>query len=170
MIKENEQSKDQSFVCPACGAVARRSGARFCHTCGRRFATDAAYLPTDALRASYHLQQYGSASRAKLKPAPHRSHSFVYGHNRKPSFTPSQNSIAALALASVAYALIPFLGILFCPGAILFGGWGAVRARNLPGMDGRRAALFSVCAGILIFVAQLLLCWMLSRIPQWATL
>lgn len=170
MIQESEQLRDQSVVCPACGAAAHRPGARFCHTCGRGFATDAAYLPTDALRASYHLQQHGSIPRMKLKSAPRLSPSVASSRIQKRQFTPSQNSIAAIALASVAYALVPFLGIIFCPGAILFGSWGAVRSRSLPGMDGRRAALFSVCAGILIFVAQLLLWWMLSRIPQWTTL
>ena len=83
------------------------------------------------------------------------------------SFAPNHNPIAALALAAVAYALVPFLGILFCPGAIFFGGWGVARARREPHADGFRAAFFSLCAGLLILCVQLLLWWMLRRVTHW---
>lgn len=169
LADKGRQSQNHLLICPACGASARRASARFCHTCGRRFAVDLTYVPTDALRASYHLQQSPSALRVKHKPFQRLPRSRAAHANSRAPRASSGNPLAALALASVAYALIPFLGILFCPGAITFGCWGVTRAGRLPNGDGHRAALFSICAGMLILVAQLLLWWMLSRVPQWAT-
>lgn len=156
-------------VCPACGARARRAAASFCHTCGRAFALDAGYMPADALRASYHLQR--EIARPSLRVR-HKSDAYaresVMRHGRaKLPFAPAYNSAAALALAAIVYALIPFLGIIFCPGAIVCGGLGAVRARRLFAMDGWRASLFSICAAVLIFCAQVWLWMMLRNIPHW---
>ena len=153
--------------CPACGAKARRLAARFCHTCGRSFAIDSDYLPADALRASYHLQR--EAARPALRVR-HKSVAQEFVARRgsaKLPFAPRRNSAAALALAAIVYALIPFLGIIFCPAAILCGMLGAVRARRSFAMDGWRAALFSIFAGVGIFCAQVWLWMILRHIPHW---
>lgn len=149
-------------MCPACGTRARRVAARFCRTCGRRFAADIGYLPCDSLRASYHLQQHATHA---TNMTPHHRTTCTPPETGKP-FVPTRNSVAALALASVAYALIPFLGILFCPVAISFGAWGAARAARVAQVDGWRAAVFSIVCGILLLVAQLLLWWMLHRMAH----
>ena len=83
-----------------------------------------------------------------------------------------EGGAAATAFAFVTYALVPYLGILFCPGALLFGGVGLVRAWRAPGGVGRasaaRASALSILLGLLVLCAQLLLWWILYKVPEWA--
>ncbi len=152
------ESQSPARACPACGAKARRADARFCSACGRRL--DETYLPADALRASYSVQKPRPASR---------------GTGRKPikssmaSIHPARNTNGAstTALAFVTYALVPYLGILFCPGAVLMGGVGLYNSYRAPERGGRRASYASVIVGLLIFCAQLFLWWILYKIPHW---
>lgn len=83
------------------------------------------------------------------------------------SFGKSQNDASQTALAFVTYALVPYLGILFCPGALLLGGVGLWRSRRTPHAAGRRASFLSIALGLLIFVAQLFLWWLLYKVPDW---
>ena len=80
----------------------------------------------------------------------------------------SENGAAATAMAFVTYALVPYLGILFCPGALLFGGVGLVRAWRAPQSGHTRAAVVSLALGLLVFCVQLLLWWILYKVPEWA--
>jgi hypothetical protein len=80
----------------------------------------------------------------------------------------SKNGAAATAMAFVTYALVPYLGILFCPGALLFGGVGLVRAWRAPQSGHTRAAVVSLALGLLVLCAQLLLWWILYKVPEWA--
>ena len=81
----------------------------------------------------------------------------------------NNNGASTTALAFVTYALVPYLGILFCPGALLMGGVGLYRSYSAPELGGRRASYFGIAFGILIFIAQVFLWWILYKIPQWAT-
>lgn len=78
------------------------------------------------------------------------------------------NGASTTALAFVTYALVPYLGILFCPGALLMGGVALYRSYSAPERGGRRASYFAVGFGLLIFIAQIFLWWILYKIPQWA--
>ena len=80
----------------------------------------------------------------------------------------SENGAAATAMAFVTYALVPYLGILFCPGALLFGGVGLVRAWRAPHTGHARAAALSLALGLLVLCAQLLLWWILYKVPEWS--
>ena len=148
--------------CPACGAKARRVDARFCSACGRRL--DDTYLPADALRASYNPQRPRPVSRGAT------------GKLRKPikssmeAINPARNTNGAstTALAFVTYALVPYLGILFCPGAVVMGGLGLYNSYRSPARGGRRASYASVLVGLLVFCAQLFLWWILYKVPEWA--
>ena len=80
----------------------------------------------------------------------------------------SENGAAATAMAFVTYALVPYLGILFCPGALLFGGVGLVRAWRAPQSGHARAAALSLALGLLVLCAQLLLWWILYKVPEWS--
>jgi hypothetical protein len=151
----------QERTCPACGALARRGQAHFCATCGRSL-TEGAYLPADALRASYHLQHRQAALHQRMNIK-----------NRIRSFsakfpTPNRNNASQTALAFVTYALVPYLGILFCPGAVLMGGIGLVRSWRVPDVGGRRASYAGVVFGVMILGVQIFLWWILYKMPHWA--
>ena len=153
-------------VCPACGATARRAKAEFCATCGRSLSLDS-YLPADALRASYHLQQQkfylpppAQASPARRRQADAASKSFMGNHN----------GAASLALAFVTFSLVPYLGILFCPGSFVMGGVGLFYARRAPHRGGQRASWFSIAMAFVVCAAQVFLWWILYKVPEWSQL
>ena len=79
-----------------------------------------------------------------------------------------RSGASSSALAFAAYALVPYLGILFCPGALLFGGVGLVRSLRTPHAAGRRDAALCLALGLLILCAQLLLWWILYKVPEWS--
>ena len=155
-------SESRTRDCPACGAKARRADARFCAACGRRL--DETYLPADALRASYSVQRARPVSGGRHKGGVKRIKSSMA------SIHPARNTNGAsmTALAFVTYALVPYLGILFCPGAVLMGGVGLYNSYRAPERGGRRASCYGVAFGVLIFCAQLFLWWILYKVPQWA--
>lgn len=149
-------------ACLACGADARRVEARFCSACGRSM--DENYLPADALRASYNLQHRRSVSQrggggTNSKPLKNSMSSIMA--------VPNKNGASTTALAFVTYALVPYLGILFCPGAFLMGGVGLYKSYRAPERGGRRASYLSLMFGLLIFCTQLFLWWILYKIPEW---
>lgn len=82
--------------------------------------------------------------------------------------TPNRNGASTTALAFVTYSLVPYLGILFCPGAVLMGSIGLVRSLRVPQLGGRRASSASLVCGVVIFSVQILLWWILYKVPQWA--
>ncbi len=151
-------------ACPACGVEARRVDARYCSACGRSL--DESYLPMDALRASYNLQQQRrrtvsrNDSKASVKPLKSSMSSIFPARN--------SNGASTTALAFVTYSLVPYLGILFCPGAVLMGSVGLYNSYRAPERGGRRASYMGLTFGVLIFCAQLFLWWILYKIPEWA--
>ena len=79
------------------------------------------------------------------------------------------NGLAATARAFATYSLVPYLGILFCPGAVVVGTVGVVRSYSSPQMAaGRSACYLSTAMGIVVTIAQLLLWWILYQVPSWA--
>jgi len=165
-------------ACPACGTCARRVDARFCATCGKTFDDDG-YLPADAIRASYHFQgrqpsamvaTTQSTRRSALNCPTSRRASAAMSGRRVSSmpFHKNQNGASTTALAFVTYALVPYLGILFCPGALWMGSIGLARAYRAPHAGGRRASMLSIVLGVVIFGAQLFLWWILYKIPDWS--
>lgn len=166
------QTDSAQQSCPACGAPARRGAAQFCATCGREL--DLAYLPADALRSSYHAH---AARRASSE----RDDGFALNRMRPKSRlrpttksravqlpTPHRNGAAMIALAFVTYSLVPYLGILFCPGAVLMGGVGLLRSFHLPQRGGRKASYACVAFGVLVLGLQILLWWLLYKVPEWS--
>jgi len=77
----------------------------------------------------------------------------------------NRSGVSATALAFVTYALVPYLGILFCPGAVLLGSIGLLRSRHA---RTRRDSALSVALGLAILCAQLLLWWILYKVPEWS--
>ena len=75
-----------------------------------------------------------------------------------------------MLLAFLAYALVPYLGILFCPGAIVVGSVNLLRrTRSTQSVEAisRTAAAAGILAGFLILCAQLFLWWLLYKAPEW---
>ncbi|MBS1795624.1 MAG: hypothetical protein JSS81_17345 [Acidobacteria bacterium] len=62
--------------------------------------------------------------------------------------------------------MVPYLGILFVPLTFLIGGCGYVAARRRPQLGGRRLALRSLSAGLLVLGVQLFLWWLLYIVPE----
>ena len=164
--REPDAGREARAVCPACGAAGRRAGARFCATCGRELRGAAEYFPLDSLRASYHLQDRRAAARVGRLVA-HTSRAAAPPRPRAMPLDRNSNGAAGVALAFVTYSLVPYLGILFCPGALVMGGVGLLRAQRAPHVGGRRAAATSIVLGVIILGAQIFLWWILYKIPEW---
>ena len=79
-----------------------------------------------------------------------------------------KNSASAIARTFATYALIPYLGILFCPGAVVMGTIGLARSYREPQFGGRAGSYLSILAGFLVLGIQLLLWWILYKVPEWA--
>ncbi|HEU4597410.1 MAG TPA: hypothetical protein VFS10_19935 [Pyrinomonadaceae bacterium] len=164
--KEEAGLERQTRQCPSCGAEARREAARFCATCGRRLEGD--YFPTDAVRASYRYERRPVAAQAVEAGRRARVARTVVVRQRG-EVMPSRNlnGASTTALAFVTYALVPYVGILFCPGALLMGGIGLVRAYRAPHVGGGRASALGVVLGVLLLCVHLLLWWILYKVPEW---
>ena len=76
------------------------------------------YFPSDTLRASYHLQ-HGRAA-AQLAGRIHQADAAARPRpsTRAMPIDRNLNGASTTALAFATYALVPYLGILFCPGAL----------------------------------------------------
>lgn len=142
-----------SPTCSACGANIEREFSKFCRVCGKLLRED--YQPLDRLRASYRLQ--GKSFRFEKR---------VEEIEPENLFEENRNSASTTASAFVVYSLVPYLGILFCPGAFLMGGIGAVRAHRQPFLGGGKNSLYSIALSVIIFALQILLWWLLYIIPE----
>lgn len=80
-----------------------------------------------------------------------------------------QEGLAATARAFATYSLVPYLGILFCPGAVLVGTIGVFRSYSSPRATSTRTACYvSTAIGVVVLLVQLLLWWILYKVPVWA--
>jgi len=81
-----------------------------------------------------------------------------------------QSSLAATARAFATYSLVPYLGILFCPGAVVVASVGLMKlsAESLADRDARRICITSLLVGAVLLAIQLTLWWILYKVPIWA--
>ena len=79
-------------------------------------------------------------------------------------------SMAATARAFATYSLVPYLGILFCPGAVLVGTLGLLKSyrSDASGSSNRTVCYVSVIIGFIVLLVQLFLWWILYKVPEWA--
>ncbi len=139
-----------SQICSACGADIKREFAKFCRVCGKHLLEE--YQPLDTLRASYRLQG--------------KNFQFEKAEEITDLFAENKNSASATASAFVVYSLVPYLGILFCPGAFVMGGVGAFVSYRKPYLGGGRTSVCSIVLSIVIFAVQIFLWWLLYIIPE----
>jgi hypothetical protein len=81
------------------------------------------------------------------------------------------NGLPGTARAFATYSLVPYLGIVFCPGAVLLGTVGVVRSyrsQQMSSESGRGVCYASTIVGLLLLAVQLLLWWVLYQVPIWA--
>ena len=77
-------------------------------------------------------------------------------------------NLAAMARAFATYSLVPYLGILFCPGAVVVGSLGIVESYRARQTDYRVACYISLIVGLMVLAIQSLLWWILYKVPVWA--
>ena len=81
------------------------------------------------------------------------------------------SGLPGTARAFATYSLVPYLGILFCPGAVLLGTLGVVRSyrsQQISRESGRGVCYASMIVGLIVLVVQLVLWWLLYQAPKWA--
>jgi hypothetical protein len=79
--------------------------------------------------------------------------------------------VAGTARAFATYSLVPYLGIVFCPGAVVLGTLGVVRSHRsqLPVADsGRGSCYLSLTIGFVVLAVQIMLWWLLYQVPAWS--
>lgn len=146
---------DRRGECSACGTAIERDFAKFCRVCGKLLLEE--YEPLDALRASYRLQGKFFQSELSKNSKNDRVENL---------FEENRNAASATASAFVVYSLVPYLGILFCPGALLMGGFGVLTAYRKPFLGGGKTSVYSIVLSVIIFAVQILLWWLLYIVPD----
>lgn len=113
------------------------------------------YQPLDAIRSSYGMQRKSlPVERAASVP-------------KTPDlFAVDRNAISDTAWACVVYSMVPYIGILFVPLAVMIGAVGYFAARRQPYLGGKRIAIVSVCLSFGVLIVQIFLWWLLYIIPE----
>ncbi len=145
--------KTKNFVCPACGSDVQSDGV-ICRICGKRLSEG--YQPLDLLRASYRLQ-------GKPLVKMHETESFLAEENL---FETNKNSASETAFACFVYSLVPYLGIIFIPLALIAGSYGIFVAETNPELGGKKLSLISLSLSLFVLILQILLWWLLYLIPE----
>ncbi len=78
------------------------------------------------------------------------------------------NNASTTARAFATYALVPYLGILFCPGALVMAGVGVYQSYREPDPASRNSSYAIILVSMLVLCAQLALWWILYKAPVWA--
>lgn len=80
------------------------------------------------------------------------------------------SGLAGTARAFATYSLVPYLGIVFCPGAVVLGSVGIFRSYRSQPVNGDSARNYyaSLIVGVVVLAVQLLLWWILYQAPRWA--
>lgn len=148
----NPQFASRNQNCSACGADIGREFAKFCRVCGKHLLEE--YEPLDTLRSSYRLQ----GKNVRFEKPKEREVENLFAENN--------NHASATAAAFLVYSLVPYLGILFCPGAFVMGGVGAFVSYRKPYLGGGRTSIYSIVLSVVIFAVQIFLWWLLYIIPE----
>jgi hypothetical protein len=83
------------------------------------------------------------------------------------SFLPLTNPRARYAYISALVGLVPVLGLVMGPVAMLFGWLGVRYAKGLPNKDGLGHSVVSIILGFLEFAAAAGGLWLLGRSQEW---
>ncbi len=137
-----------SRICFGCGAKSEDND-RVCRICGKLLSEE--YQPLDSLRSSYRLHGKQLLSEAdKIENL----------------FEQNKNSASETAFACFVYSLVPYLGILFVPLALIAGSYGLIFSSLHPNLGGRRLSAWSLVLSLFVLLIQLFLWWLLYLIPE----
>ncbi len=146
-----KQQTTTANFCPACGSAAGGELNSSCKVCGKLLKEG--YFPLDNLRASY-------LRKTLYQPQPNEERKEM-----KNLFEENKNTASETARAFAVYSMVPYLGILFCPGAVVMGGVGMLVSYRKPALGGGRTSAWSIVGGFLVLAFQIFLWWLLYYIP-----
>ncbi|MCS6873272.1 MAG: hypothetical protein N2Z23_06130 [Pyrinomonadaceae bacterium] len=131
--------------CVICGI--EMTSQKTCIVCGKTLSEE--YQPLDFLRSSYHL--HGKT---------------LIENNLENIFQENKNTASEIALACLVYSLVPYLGIIFLPLALLSVSYAFAVSYKKQNTAGKKLALICFTLSLLLFSAQILLWWLLYLIPK----
>lgn len=149
---QNSQSAVSNEICSACGTKIERRFAKYCRVCGKFLFEE--YQPLDYLRSSYRMQGKAIA--------------FEDNFEREEVvnlFEINENGASQTTWACFVYSLVPYIGIIFVPLTLVFGGFSLFVAARNPLLGGRKLTLVSMSLSLVVLAVQILLWWLLYIIP-----
>lgn len=133
-------------TCPACGSSTVR--ASICEVCGK--IVGEGFQPLDAIRSSSRIEGRPLAAAQPVR----------LDNDDRPELANDA------AWACAVYSMVPYLGILFAPLAIVIGGIKYLRREPGPVAGHRRTGLMAMVAGVVLLCFQVFLWWLLYIIPE----
>lgn len=138
--------------CPACGSETVESGLRkLCDVCGKLLSEG--FQPLDAIRSSHKMQRRGLDFQATADKA-----TSLFEHD--------EPLTSRVAWACTVYSMVPYLGVIFVPFALLLGSFDYVKDRRgrVPGSG--RSAIVPLALSVFVLAVQILLWSLLYIIPK----
>jgi hypothetical protein len=81
-------------------------------------------------------------------------------------FEENNNSMSEIAWAFTVYSIVPYIGILFVPFAVIVGIIAVYFSNKTPQIGGKKLAVNSLLSSFFIFFGQILLWYLLYLIPE----
>ncbi len=79
--------------------------------------------------------------------------------------------LAGTARAFATFSLVPYLGIIFCPAAVVLGAVGIVRSYRSPRVSDSTVIYYvSAIVGLGVLGIQMWFWWILYHVPAWLSL
>ena len=79
--------------------------------------------------------------------------------------------LAGTARAFATFSLVPYLGIIFCPAAVVLGAIGIFRSYRSPQVSDSTVIYYvSAIAGLGVLGIQVWFWWILYHVPTWVSL
>lgn len=134
--------------CAACGAQQSSKKCK-CEVCGKNLQEE--YHPLDLIRSSYNLHGKSLIPNSEINEN-------LFEINRNPA--------SETAFACLVYSLVPYVGILFIPFALVAGGYAVINYSLNPQIGGKKLSLLSLLLSFCVLLIQIFLWYLLYLIPE----